>query len=466
MVIDDLVRNARELHFVILRRKIKGGYIKGIVEVEHCGDRVKQIITSKMVQIICEAQIEPKLSRMELAKIDTSMEGPNSLLELMWKAGWIAVQGLNRKLLLEDKITVIEELLKVLQLNKYDGKELFTRDDISEGIKNTQISQELSMHVNIILVKMNEQVDVSWDKGYVILADGIVWTQQKVHFIEKLPDNIKHFSTRPNSQGLLSEIDPIIITLVRQDEVDEILSAKEDMVIGGMTKHNGSLSMAERKNLALIMYGCGYELDEVIDGVGNLKSIRNNVFIYISIIRVIGNKLKPEIVLLLLARDHSAMQRIRDNLLELKEVHNDRWFKIKKFGVSYFYVQSIGQALRMRDSPDVYSGIQNIAIYNIDDNYSAVEIVHLAGKVTGKKFINIQIEEQRNRRDELLLDDQKREKRAYLYLGDITIEITNEIIKGLSKILRRTQIVEQQILLAYKLPFWTSSHYYYITRTG
>ena len=80
------------------------------------------------------------------------------------------------------------------------------------------------------------------------------------------------------------------------------------------------------------------------------------------------------------------MQEIRDNLLELKEVHNDGWFKIKKFGVSYSYVQSIEYALSMKIAPDVYSGIRNLSMFNLDENFSSVEIVSLVSRTTGKKM--------------------------------------------------------------------------------
>jgi hypothetical protein len=120
----------------------------------------------------------------------------------------------------------------------------------------------------------------------------------------------------------------------------------------------------------------------------------------------------------------------------------------------------------MRDTPDVYSGVKNLAIYNLDDNYSAMEILSVVSRVVGKNILNIQIEEQRNRKDELLLDEQKRERRAYLFLGDAKLEVNSSIINGLSEIMRKTQRVEEQLILTYKLPFWTSSYYYYSSRKG
>jgi hypothetical protein len=384
MTLDDMMKVTRGLHFVILRSRVKGGYLKGVLELENCGDRVKQIISAKMIRIISEAKIEPKLSRMELERIDTTMEGPNSLLGVMWKAGWISVQGLNATLHEDEKVAVIQEIMKSLRLNKSaEGKDIITHEKIREGISSTQLRHELKEHINIILIRLIEEVEISWDKGYVLLPDQLVWTQKKIHFIEKLPEQVRQFSTRRNSQNELSEIDPIIITFLRQDEVDEILSAEEAMVIGGMTKHTGSLAMAERTNLAVIMYGCGYELDSVFDSEGNLKSIKNFVLTYVSIVRVIGKRLRPEVVLLLLTKDHTTMQVIRDNLLDIKEAHYEGWFKIKKFGVSYFYVQSIEHALSMKTAPDAYNGIRNIAMFDIEDNCSAVEIVSLMSRVTG-----------------------------------------------------------------------------------
>jgi hypothetical protein len=162
MVIDEIARVTRGLHFVILRRKVKGGFIKGIVELEHCGDRVKHIVAEKMIQIVSEAQVEPKLSKMELNRIDTTLEGPNSLLGMTWKAKWIAVQGLNRNLMVYDKVTVINALIKSLQLNNTtDGKQLFTDEAIEAGVRATQLRNELNDYINIILIRTTEEIEIS-----------------------------------------------------------------------------------------------------------------------------------------------------------------------------------------------------------------------------------------------------------------------------------------------------------------
>jgi len=180
MTLDDMMKATRGLHFVILRSKVKGGYLKGVLELENCGDRVRQIISAKMIRIISEAKIEPNLSKMELERIDTTMEGPNSLLGVMWKAGWISVQGLNTALHENDKVSVIREIMKSLQLSKsMEGEEIITEERIREGVVTTQLRQELRQHINIILIRLKEEVEISWDKGYVLLPDQMVWTQKK-----------------------------------------------------------------------------------------------------------------------------------------------------------------------------------------------------------------------------------------------------------------------------------------------
>jgi len=65
MTLDDMMKATRGLHFVIIRSKVKGGYLKGVLELENCGDRVRQIISAKMIRIISEAKIEPNLSKIE-----------------------------------------------------------------------------------------------------------------------------------------------------------------------------------------------------------------------------------------------------------------------------------------------------------------------------------------------------------------------------------------------------------------
>ena len=90
----------------------------------------------------------------------------------------------------------------------------------------------------------------------------------------------------------------------------------------------------------------------------------------------------------------------------------------------------------------------------------------LVSRITGKKIVNIQLEEQRNKKDELLIDGQKRERRAYLFVGDAQIEVTNEMIRGISSILRKTLKVEEQVVMVNKLPFWTTSYHFYLNRAG
>jgi len=112
LTMTDLQRVMRGKNFVIVRMNGESGeIIKGILEIENCGDRIHQIMYSKLEQITCEAQIEVGLIRMEIEKIDITNRTihPNMLLGLMWKTKWVGVEGINSELSIENKIKMIRE---------------------------------------------------------------------------------------------------------------------------------------------------------------------------------------------------------------------------------------------------------------------------------------------------------------------------------------------------------------------
>jgi hypothetical protein len=68
---------------------------------------------------------------------------------------------------------------------------------------------------------------------------------------------VRNLSTKKNSRGEYTEINPIVITLLRDDEITEFKRGRRMMVVGGFTRDNGSFAMAERSNVAMIMAGTG-----------------------------------------------------------------------------------------------------------------------------------------------------------------------------------------------------------------
>ena len=75
---------------------------------------------------------------------------------------------------------------------------------------------------------------------------------------------------------------------------------------------------------------------------------------------------------------------------------------------------------------DTYHGVQSLAIYNLLKTTSFKEILNLLVRATGVKVLNLQLEEQRNIKDDLYLKDQQRPRRVYAYTGKLVIKITDE----------------------------------------
>jgi hypothetical protein len=119
IVLNDLHRVMRGRNYVIVRMiGIKGNNIKGILEVENCAERINHMIFAKLAQITNEAQIEVGFVRMEIERIDVTNNAlnPIMLVGLMWKARWVAVQGLHIDMSIENKTLVVRELIKTLDI--------------------------------------------------------------------------------------------------------------------------------------------------------------------------------------------------------------------------------------------------------------------------------------------------------------------------------------------------------------
>jgi len=330
----------RGVQVVIVRGRVNGMLLKGLLEIEDCGDKINQIVAAKMVQITNEAKIESRFSKLAFGNIDAVIrdQGPNSLLCFMWKAQWIAFQGIDLTLSVVSKARIIRALIKALKISiDKEGNDSSLMDDrIIEGVQNQEINQEINSNLNIILIKMEIELDVSWDRGYFTLPNqDIIWTERKVSYIERLPKSVEELSTKENSQGEVKDIFQIVVTLYREDEVRELRNGIEAMVVGGFTKNNGSISMAERTNLAMIMAATGKEVETIINREGNIIAIGNVVLTFATIMREIGGKTRPEIVLVIITSDERTMKEIRDYQLELKEKSNEGRELVYLFGAAY-----------------------------------------------------------------------------------------------------------------------------------
>jgi hypothetical protein len=260
----------------------------------------------------------------------------------------------------------------------------------------------------------------------------------------------------------MKDIFPIVVTFYREDEVRELKAGCAAMVVGGFTKNNGSMAMAERTNLAMIMAATNKEIETIINKDGHIVDIGNAVLTFATIMREIGGKIRPEIVLVIITSDDNTMKDIRDYQLELKEKSNEEWEVVYQFGVAYYYVQSIARALQITDLPDTYNGISNFAVYNLNNEVIALEILEYMTKTFGPIFVNAQMEDQRNKSDELFIDKKDSEKRVYLFFGKNKIEITSDIIKGLAIFMRPNSYkIDDQVYTTNTLPFFTTTYWYY-----
>lgn len=139
MTFNEILRTVKGKNVVIAREYKESKYQYRIIAIEKCEEKINEIWFKKMTQITSEAQIEKGLEQINIASIDLTIreEGPNSLIDRMWKANWVAFEGLDMSLSIENKILVIKEILKALMI--YDEKELTDdigfNDRITEGVK-------------------------------------------------------------------------------------------------------------------------------------------------------------------------------------------------------------------------------------------------------------------------------------------------------------------------------------------
>jgi hypothetical protein len=352
----------------------------------------------------------------------------------------------------------------MITIDKEENDSSVMDDRIIEGVQTQEINQEINSNLNIILIKLEIELNVSWDRGFFTLPNqDLIWTERKVSYIERLPKCVEELSTKENGHGEIKDIFPIVVTLYREDEVRELRNGIEAMVVGGFTKNNGSISMAERTNLAMIMAATGKEVETIINREGNIIAIGNVVLTFATIMREIGGKTRPEIVLVIITSDESTMKEIRDYQLELKVKSNEGWELVYLFGAAYYYVQSLTIALQNNETPDTYNGINNVAVYNLNNEVTALEVLEYMTRIIGPVFVNAQIEDQRSKSDELMIDKKDSEKRVYLYLGKNKIEINDETLRGLADYMKPNSIrIEDQVLVSNMLPYSTTTYWYYL----
>ena len=119
----------------------------------------------------------------------------------------------------------------------------------------------------------------------------------------------------------------------------------------------------------------------------------------------------------------------------------------------------------MNDAPDTYHGVKSLAVYNICTELSSTEILEEVSKYIKGNVINVQFEEQRNKDDELVSDIKQSARRVYAFIGKINMDINQEVLMGLRKIMIYNSIYEDQVHLLTTLPFWTTSRYYYLKKS-
>jgi len=454
-------------HFVITRERRKNGkYIKRVMSVENCEAAINEIMFDKMAQILNEAKIEKGLDQIESAKIDHSInDGPNSMLGKIWTANWVAFEGLDLNLTLKNKKLVIKELLKALLVYSEEeiNKDLEFDERIEEGIESKRVSNEIGEHLNIIIIELKQPVFVTWEKGFIKFPNQKLQVlESKVNYIEKYPTSIRDLSYRNNSHGRPTEIDPMVITFLRDNEVEELKLGSKIVVVGGFTKTNGSIAMAERTNMAMLMACKGIEINGILDNRGYISGIPSIVCIFATIVRMIEKRLRPEIVMLIIARDFGNMKLIRDHILEIKETMTEDYFIVKQYGVKYYYVLTVEQAITFNETPNTYEDIRNLAIYNLHGDTDAQKVVSIIRRLTGIVVANVQLENQRNIKDDLYIDDKQRPKRAYAMLGNQVISITEQLVQSISIIMKQGTVYDRQILNMRNLPFWTTTYYFYM----
>jgi hypothetical protein len=136
-------------------------------------------------------------------------------------------------------------------------------------------------------------------------------------------------------------------------------------------------------------------------------------------------------------------------------------------------VSTYEKALLLHDTPDTYKGVRSIAMYNLNENPSTINIYEEISKYVNGNVLNMQFEDQRDKNNEMTIDSQQKARRAYAYIGKLKVDITTEMISGMKKYMHyEKEVIDingkkkkfgDQLLVLTALPFWTTSYYYHIT---
>ena len=85
----------------------------------------------------------------------------------------------------------------------------------------------------MMVIELTKVVNVSWDSGYHLMPNKTyIKTERKINYIERLPISVRDLSTKVNTRNEMKDIDPIIMTLLREDELDAIKDGENVMVVG------------------------------------------------------------------------------------------------------------------------------------------------------------------------------------------------------------------------------------------
>ena len=89
-------------------------------------------------------------------------------------------------------------------------------------------------YFNMAVIQLTKIINLAWEKGFHQLPNKFyLKTERKVNYIERLPKGIRQLSNKVNNRNELNDIDPIIITLLRDDELSMIADGENVMVVGG-----------------------------------------------------------------------------------------------------------------------------------------------------------------------------------------------------------------------------------------
>ena len=249
--------------------------------------------------------------------------------------------------------------------------------------------------------------------------------------------------------------------------MEELELGQKIMVVGGFTKNNGSIAMAERSNISMILTCTGKDISDVLDN-GKLTNIEGYCLIFTSIGRKVKNKTVYELVMLIIGRNHEEMKIVRDYILESKapkEKSEDRWDVVGNYGVKYYYMSSYEKAITQNETPDTFHGVRSLAVYNISTELSVTQILEEVSKYVKGNVLNVQFEEKRDKDNELVSDMKKSARRIYAYIGKVNMEITKDVVDGLRRIMEYNSRYDDQVLVLTTLPFWTTTRFYYAITT-